>query len=243
MLAGVSAQGNPAFSRLKIASRSGQVRDQLEGAISRGEYQAADRLPSERELSELFGVSRVSVREAMRSLEAIGLVKVRHGDGIFVTDPSERRQLDLSHWLSLHRDEAVDLALVRGALDELAAERAALVHSPEDIAVTRAAQDAFVSAVNGDASIERIIELDIDLHTAVARASGSDLLAHLLGDLHQRLGASRRVAFERPDRRFAAAREHEAIVSALEAGDATLARQAVARHMEHVRDLLEDRPD
>src|SRR5205814_1294850 len=71
---------------IKRIQRSAAVRNQLEGAIRRGDYAAGERLPSECELVETFGVSRVSVREAIRSLEALGHVTVQHGRGVFVTD-------------------------------------------------------------------------------------------------------------------------------------------------------------
>jgi DNA-binding FadR family transcriptional regulator len=60
----------PGYTLLSTVSRTQQVRDQLEAAIERGDYKPGERLPSERELVELLGVSRVSVREAIRSLEA-----------------------------------------------------------------------------------------------------------------------------------------------------------------------------
>lgn len=233
---------NAPFSRLSSASRSDQVRDQLEQAIRRGDYAPGDRLPSERELTEMLGVSRVSVREGIRSLEAIGLVEVRHGNGCFVLDPSRRANRDLARWLEVHREEALELLLVREPLDELAAALAAERAGARAIAALRKAHEAFAkeAAREGDPRLEVLTDLDIRFHVAVARASGSDLLLDLLEDLHKHLHESRRAGFESPPRPATSAQEHGAILAAIEARDAAAARAAVARHIDGVRALLDE---
>jgi DNA-binding FadR family transcriptional regulator len=228
----------PTFSRLNAVPRSAQVREQLEEAIRRGDYNPGERLPSERELSEMFGVSRVSVREAVRSLEAIGLIDVRHGLGSVVTDPATRAGRDLRRWVEHNRDEALDLLRVRGALDELAAEEAADGAGPASIAAVRAAHQAFAAAVaTGDA--DGLKALDVAFHTAIADASGSKLLRDLLVDLHEHLADSRSISFARPDRPPQSAAEHAAIVEAIETGDGDGARRATKEHIERVRRVLD----
>jgi GntR family transcriptional repressor for pyruvate dehydrogenase complex len=228
----------PAFSRLKLVPRPTQVREQLEQAIRRGDYLPGDRLPSERELSELFGVSRVSVREALRSLEALGFVEVRQGYGTVVLDPASRASRDLRRWVELNRDEALDLLLVRGALDELAAGEAARRQDEVAMAAMRRAHEAFAGAAEEQEPIDRLRELDIAFHIAVARASGSELLANLLTDLHDHLAESRSVGFRPPDRPRRSAQEHAAIVEAIESGDRAAAAAATATHIAHVREIL-----
>jgi GntR family transcriptional repressor for pyruvate dehydrogenase complex len=228
------------FSRLTSVTRSAQVRDQLEASIARGDYEVGDRLPSERELSEVFRVSRASVREAVRWLEAVGFVEVRHGNGIFVTDPAERRRGQLSRWLELNRDEVLDLHRVRGALDGLAAEEAAERRDPAALASLREAHGAFTDlSKERDPPLERLMALDVAFHGAVAQASGSKLLVSLLHDLHAQLAESRRLSFQPPGRPKRSAREHAAIVKAIEAGNSAVARRATATHIAHVRELLE----
>jgi len=230
--------GRPAFSRLKLVSRPAQVREQLEHAIRRGDYIAGDRLPSERELSELFGVSRISVREALRSLEAVGFVEVRHGYGTVVIDPASRASRDLRRWVELHRDEALDLLLVRGALDELAAGEAAGRHDRVATAAVRRAHEEFAGAAEEQEPVDRLRDLDIAFHMAVARASGSELLANLLADLHDHLDESRSIGFRPVDRPRRSAKEHAAIVEAIESGDRAAAAAATATHIAHVRQII-----
>ena len=236
----VSPPRSSSFSKLSSVSRSDQVRDQLEAAIRRGDYAPGDRLPSERELTEMLGVSRVSVREGIRSLEAIGLVQVRHGNGCFVLDPASLANRELSRWLELHRDEALELLRVRGALDEVAAEEAAVRRDPEAMRQVHEAHEAFLAEVarRPRPRVETLADLDVDFHLSIARASGSQLLVNLLGELHLHLGESRKAAFEARGRPRQAVSEHEAILEALDAGDGAAARAAVSAHIGHVRRLL-----
>ena len=225
------------FTEIQPASRSAQVREQLQAAIENGQYAPGDRLPSERELGRVLGVSRVSIREAIRSLEAIGLVEVQHGRGSFVTDGSSVRADAARELLARHRDEVFELLRVRGALDALAAGLAAEAAKTEDLARLRSAHEGFVHALEGASSAE-LARLDVAFHTAVGEAAGSHLLADLLRDLHQHLAWSRDASFEPRGRARQSAREHEAIVDAIEAGDATRARAAVDRHVGNVKRVL-----
>lgn len=223
---------------IKRTQRNEEVRLQIEQAIRRGDFAPGERLPSERELVETFGVSRVSVREAIRSLEALGLVRVYQGRGAFVTDRRSGLGEPMARWLDVHRDEVLELLAVRGALDEQAA--AATVENADDdaIAAITAAHLAFADAVGRQASMEELVPLDIDLHVAIAEASGNRLLYDLLSDLHHYLAESRYLAFAPPGRPEHSAAEHAAIVDAFLARDAAAARVATARHIASVRELV-----
>src|SRR5947207_259362 len=78
------------FSRVTVARASSSIADQIRAAIVGGQLKEGARLPPERELAEQFGVSRVTVRDALRALEAMGLIEVRVGarGGAFITVPS-----------------------------------------------------------------------------------------------------------------------------------------------------------
>jgi DNA-binding FadR family transcriptional regulator len=234
-----TAHRDGAYTAVSVISRTQQVRDQLEAAIERGDYKAGDRLPSQRELVDLFGVSRVSVREAIRSLEAIGLLEVHHGRGCFVAaSRSDRYAGSFGRWLAIHRDEVLELLKVRGALDELAAECAAARGDAASLRRVRETADAFRAVAESAGGVERLAAHDLAFHAAIGEASGSPLLADLLLELHTTLGESRHATLAPPGRPGLSAREHDAIVEALAAGDAAAARRAVARHIGSVRDFL-----
>jgi GntR family transcriptional repressor for pyruvate dehydrogenase complex len=227
------------FTRLPSRSRANQVRDQLSAAIRSGTYPIGSKLPPERELVEIFGVSRVSLREGIRSLEAVGLVEVRHGNGYFVIDPSRRPTTDLINWLGDHRTEVLEMLMVRGALDELAAREAARIADLAAIDVIRSAHAEFMAEASLAApDLDRLAELDIAFHLTIASASASSMLIDLLGELHQHLNQARRAGFEPKGRVDLASREHQAIFDAIEAGDERAAREAVAGHISQVRDTL-----
>jgi len=227
----------PTFHSIERVPRSELVREQLEDAIARGEFKPGDALPSERELVDVFGVSRVSVREAIRSLEAVGLVEVYQGRGCFVAKSLTDGYVGpFARWLEVHRDEVVDLLKVRGALDELAAESAALRADARSLARVKKAHEAFSRAIQEPGSrLDRIVQLDIEFHLAIAEASGSKLMRHLLDDLNSHLHESRRIALSPDGRPAESAREHSLIVGALIDGKPADARAAAARHVAAVQ--------
>ena len=222
---------------LPAISRMQQVRDQLEAAIERGDYRPGDRLPSERELVELLGVSRVIVREAIRSLEALGMVDVQQGRGCFVAaSRSDQYATTFSHWLTVHRNELMELLTVRGGLDELAADGAARNGDTLSHARLRELNDRFRETDPGD--MEQLVEYDVAFHNAVAEASGTALLADLLRELHKTFNESRRATLRQAGRVDESALEHEAIIDAIERQDPAAARAAVAIHLDAVRASL-----
>ncbi|HZV52058.1 MAG TPA: GntR family transcriptional regulator [Candidatus Dormibacteraeota bacterium] len=116
------------FTRVRPARVSNEVVAQIREAIFSGRYQPGDRLPTERELSRQFGVSRVTVRDALRALEAAGLIEVRVGGqgGPYVTEPDVSRLTEaLNAHVQLRGTTFVELSEARLALELLAAELAA----------------------------------------------------------------------------------------------------------------------
>ncbi len=227
--------GSGSLTTIVRTQRTTQVRIQLEDAIRNGEFGPGDRLPSERELVQTFGVSRVSVREAIRSLEALGVIDVQHGRGAFVSKRRSGFGEPLSRWLLAHQDEIFELHRVRGALDELAAESAAERRDEPGIAKLTAANEALRDAIADGAPVETLMLRDIDFHLAVAEASGIRLLYDLLFDLQTYLAEARQFAFSTPGRPPKSVDEHQRIVDAVVAGDPDAARKAMADHVIAIR--------
>jgi DNA-binding FadR family transcriptional regulator len=216
--------------------RSEQVRKQIQDAIEEGRFGPGERLPAERDLAETMGVSRVSVREAMKSLEALGMIVIKHGSGCFVAKaPMERFTDSFSTWLDTHRDEVLELLNVRGALDQFAAGSAA----ERGAAVTklRESNRAF-RAAGKRANIKEIVECDEQFHKRIAEASGSELLASLLAELHALLAPSRYIVLTPQAQPERSASEHDAIIDAIAARDPEAARAAVAKHIDSTRSAV-----
>jgi GntR family transcriptional repressor for pyruvate dehydrogenase complex len=229
------------FSAIDRRSRADEVRKQLQDAVEQGKFKPGDRLPSERELSDVFGVSRVSVRDAVRSLEALGMIEVRQGSGSFVAQSrADGFVAPFGRWIELHRDEILELLAVRSALDQLAAQRAADRAGRDEIRAVEVAHRRFVrEATSASTPLAELSELDIAFHEAVARASQSNLILRLIVDLNRQLEESRRAVLASPERRLASTAQHEAILTAIKNGDPIGAREAVSAHVGAVVSFLE----
>lgn len=230
------------FRPVRRESPTQQVRDQLLLAIEAGDYAQGELLPSERVLCDTFGVSRVSVREAIAGLEALGLVTVQHGKGAFVCGPL-REQLSgpFQRYLEAHREELLDLLNVRGALDELAAAEAARHATEVSLAAVEKANQEFRHMTESpELDIGRLAALDVQFHVSIARASNNQLLQKLLADLHGAMQDSRRMTLARSERQpHLSVTQHQAILDAIVAGDAKRARQEANRHLAGLRSWVE----
>lgn len=239
---GTAGTAAPGLRGVRRERATQQVRDQLLAAIEAGQYPPGSLIPSERVLCETLGVSRVSVREAIAGLEALGVLSVQHGKGAFVTDTLHRQVSGpFQRYLEAHRDELLDLLMVRGVLDELAAAQAATLGTPETRAeMSRAFEEFREEAQRRPVDFARLTTLDVAFHLAIARASNSALLVSLLSDLHGVLEDSRRLALARSSRQpQLSVLQHESILRAILAGDTAKARREVRRHLEEVRAWVE----
>jgi GntR family transcriptional repressor for pyruvate dehydrogenase complex len=224
--------GLDALKSISSLKRSEEVRQQLERAIRDGAFAPGARLPSERTLVATFGVSRVSVREAIRGLVGLGLVRVQQGRGAFVADRRSGIGEPMARRIDTHRDELLELHAVRGALDELAAALAATEAHGPSLEAIESAHSAFEQAAEARAAFEQLVGLDIDFHISIAEASGNRLLFDLLTDLHVYLMESRRLVST--SGRLDPSAGHARIVDAIRARDPEAARKAAARHVEAV---------
>jgi GntR family transcriptional regulator, transcriptional repressor for pyruvate dehydrogenase complex len=205
--------------------------------IASGEFGAGDRLPKENELAARIGVSRGSLREAIRALELVGVVAARQGDGTYLTSLTPALLLDvMSIVMDFTQDESIlQLLEVRRVLEPAATALAAARASEEALDEVRAAMDAMGRARDP----ESLVEADAAFHSAIAHAAGNPALASLLDNLS---GPTIRArvwhAIEERRAGDEAKAEHERILAALEARDPDLARAASAVHVAGVEEWL-----
>ena len=225
----------PDVSTPPRGSRAEEVRKTLEASILAGDFGLGEQLPSERQLVEQFGVSRLSVREGIQGLIGLGLVEARHGLGYFVaTGIGETYRNAFAAWLTLHSDDLIDLYEVRGALTTLAARRA--LRSGDDAWLLHivATHEALLEAIERDAPAQEIADLDVNFHNAIAEAGGSPLITGLLRELYERLTEPRQAIMDLPGHRERSAGEHQRIVDALRSGDPIAVADAVDAHISSV---------
>lgn len=210
---------------------SDKVAEQLLLSIRSDRLARGSRLPSERELCELFGVSRTVIREAVRSLAAKGVLEVRPGSGVHVTAvaaSSVSEQMSLF----LRGRGAIDYGKineVRTALEirtaELAAERA----TDADIAELREHCQRMAAA---GPDVEAASREDVEFHRAIARATHNELFTVMLDSIGDILLEIRRVTLGLPGRRRDGVAYHERILDRIAAHDVPGAGEAMREHLE-----------
>jgi len=228
-----TAGKSKSFTTIARVSPSEQIREQITEAIADGTYPVGSFLPSERLLCESFGVSRVSVREALAGLQAVGLVEIRHGKGAMVLEaPTGDYATPFGKYLDLFRQDLVELLKVRQALDELAAVEAAQNPEPQARERLRQACEAFADvAGRSPQSLTELAERDEQFHLAVAVAAGGKLLPALVEQLNGVLEPSRRLTLSQDGQVDRSVAEHRRIVDAIVANDAPAARKAAGDHL------------
>ena len=210
--------------------------ERLLTVIKLGVVPPGDRFPAERELAGLLGVSRITLREAIRALQQAGYVESRRGrfGGTFVTyirpapDPGEARRIALADSAQLADALAFRMALETGAAQALAAADGDRGH---DVLLER------LAAVN-KATPEDYRRLDTLFHLAIAELTGSALLAAACADARMRLNDLLNAIPVLKHNIVHTAQQHTAIVDAILAGDPERARCAVAEHLDGTGALL-----
>ncbi|MFF5932572.1 FadR/GntR family transcriptional regulator [Streptomyces sp. NPDC012508] len=216
--------------------------EQVKAMIAQGELQPGERLPTERDLAAQLGLSRSSMREAVRALTVMGVLEARHGSGIYVTRLGAGDLLETFGVVAdLSRGEQlVELLEVRRVLESAATALAAARIDEDQLAVVT----GHLRAMDGTDDPEEILAHDLAFHRAINAASGNGTMAAILEGLSSRTfrarvrrGHAQEGAFERTRR------EHAAIHRALVARDPEAARASAAAHVGEVEEWMRTRPD
>ena len=233
------------------ASRLENLTRDLTSRIVGGEYSPGERLPTETQLQQKWGVSRSVVREAMKVLASQGLVRIEQGRGTFVSD-SDSAPLATQITLALRRPRAgstpgmadgvgewAALLDVRRVLEVAVAERAAGQAGETDFA---AMQNAIEEMRARPAQPAGYVDADIAFHRALASATGNPLWGALLDSLNDLLRRYREASFRGRDSALMAARQHQQILDAVQNGDAAAASHAMRLHLQRSeQDLKKER--
>jgi GntR family transcriptional repressor for pyruvate dehydrogenase complex len=227
--------GTEALRPVRRRNLSHAIAEALAAEIAQGRLKAGERLRSERELSEVFAVSRSSVREAIKSLESRGLVEGRQGEGTFVRRLGLEALVQLPAVpVSVTEAEVAHLYEVRELLEPAVARRAAERATAADVRALRrsmARQERLVAAQRYTS------DDDTRFHLAVARIAGNPILIRLLEGVMHLLAAVRepalRAAAEGGLRVSLAG--HWELVCAIAAHDGDAAHAAALRHLAGAR--------
>lgn len=165
------------FSPIKNKKVYEQIIDQIQEMVMTGELKRGDKLPSERSLSEQLGVSRTSVREALRALDVIGLTESRQGGGNYIRDNFENSLFQpLSVMFMLQQSSAEEILSLRKVLEIEAATLAAERITPKyTLELTQ-----LITALKEATHEEQRVAIDKEFHYKIAKASGNFLLLNTL---------------------------------------------------------------
>lgn len=225
-------------STVSPVSTSEAVGRMLRDRILEGEYAPGDRLPPQRELASLLGVSRVSVRQGLRLLVEDGFLEVKRGStgGAFVTEmsqPAEARRRRLRS----HRGELDDLVEFRIAVETHVAHLAALRSTRSDLARMRAAIRNMGAIANEAGDHRRFRTTDAEFHAALGRAARNDRLNRSVLDARNEMFPPYdSLPFAEPTAVVVA--DHQAIYEAIRDGMAGAAADLMGEHIRRTREQL-----
>ncbi|WP_329458645.1 FadR/GntR family transcriptional regulator [Streptomyces sp. NBC_01497] len=207
--------------------------EKIKGMIVSGTLRPGDRLPKESELAADLGLSRNSLREAVRALALMRILDVRQGDGTYVTSLDPQLLLEaLSFVVDFHRDDTVlEFLAVRRILEPAATAMASARITADELT----ALDGQLDALGAEPSVEELVASDLEFHRGIVRCSGNSVLVSLLDGLS---GPTTRARIWRgltqQDAVSRTLHEHRAILAALRDRDAEAARSWATVHIASV---------
>ena len=213
-----------------------EIGRRLQRLVEADGLKPGDRLPPERSLAALFGVSRNSVREAIKSLEQKGLLRSRPGAGTFIAAASpEDLAMQLGEAFARERHRLEDIFELRLLLEPQIARLAASRVSPQALERLEALMDAYETAMRDG---HPVFEIDQRLHDTIAAATGNQSIVRLMEQMRDVLSESRDEALQSPARNQGALEDHRSILDALRRHDAQAAGEAMTAHLEHTREIV-----
>lgn len=226
-----------AFGPVLKQSLSDSLAQRIRAMIQRGDYTQGDRLPPIMEMARRFGVGHPTIREALKKLETVGIVEIRHGSGVYVTRSDDvlvlaspdysgtvtkKLLLDLIHTRMPLEMHSVAAAIKNATLEDLVELRRTLTTAGQNLG-------------NDDV----LNEVNMSFHRQIARASGNTVLTQLLDVLHDLFTEEQRLILGIFGSRERDHQEHLGILEALELRDETLGVERMRKHLQGVADSIE----
>jgi DNA-binding FadR family transcriptional regulator len=222
---------------LKKTRIAEDIGDRIRLLILEGTFASGQPLPSERALAKQFGVSRGSIRDALRMLETIGLLDTRHGQGTFAQELDVRRLVaPLASVLTYRHDLQAELMDVRRIFEPAVARVAASRITKDDLAALERILDT--QRRKHKTGQSTILE-DTAFHAVLARATRNRVLVSIMETLNGLLIESRKLTLKQRGRPERSIKGHEAVIAALRRGDGDETARAMLEHIDQIADLLE----
>jgi GntR family transcriptional repressor for pyruvate dehydrogenase complex len=229
------------LTRIELAPREplgSEVARRLLDYLLSGEVRPGEKIPSERQLTELLGVNRPAVREAIRALGFLGLLEVRQGSGTYFRGPDQDLLFRLFEWTLLFGDgKARDLLETRADLEIIACGRAAERRSQDDVVALKKLLEDMRTSDQGS-----FPDADLAFHSRIAAMAGNVVLEDMLASIRTVIRGWVERNIKAAGTTRIAYKDHVPIYRAIAAGDPAAARTAMAAHMQAaIRRLLASR--
>lgn len=228
------------YEPIQVKKTYEKIAELIIDKIKNGELQPGDRLDSIEQLSKNFGVSRSAVREALSGLRAMGLVKMRQGEGTYIKElDSFNFTLPVSTAFLMKREDVRELYELRKILEVGAAGLAAKYRDDDDVNSMKEALEIMKLAEGKGKSGERA---DLSFHLIIAEATRNKMLINLMNNvsdiLAETITETRRLLLHTDDRAEVLIAEHELIFNAIKQQQSDLARKYMFDHLAAVEKLL-----
>jgi GntR family transcriptional regulator, transcriptional repressor for pyruvate dehydrogenase complex len=225
------------FNRKGISE---QVADSIKKKIQIGEYKVGDKIPGEREMGIELSVSRNTVREAYKILEAYGYITAKHGTGVFVASPEHQIQ-KMTEAFFVSSDHMNDFFSVRKILEEWTVKWSIENSSEEQFQELEQIIDE-ANTILKDPHIDygRLAELDHKFHLTLANNSNNVVLIRIMNFLIDLLSESRTKSIQIPGRALQSVEEHTKILQAMKHNNINLAQKYMKEHIESVETSIKE---
>jgi GntR family transcriptional repressor for pyruvate dehydrogenase complex len=205
--------------------------DQIRSSINAGNYSLGERLPTIMEMARRFGVGHPTVREALKKLEAIGVVEIRHGSGVYVTRTQDVLMLASDYSGKVTKKLLLDLIQARTPIEVQSVALATKVGRAEDFAEMKRLLTTAGENLDNDAVLNSV---NMAFHRQIAKASGNTVIAQLLDVMQDLFADEQRLILGIFGSRKRDHEEHLAIFAALEKRNEKLATERMRQHLEGV---------
>lgn len=224
------------FAAVKKTKLYEKVAHQIQGLIRDGLLKPGDKLPPERELAETFQISRSSLRDAIRSLEVMGLLEPRQGEGTIIRELTANSLVSPLATMLLQKRELVsELIDLRRIIEPPLAARAATHVTAEELNYMEDVLARQLAKVNRG---ELAVEEDTEFHYAIASAAKNSVVLKVVDVFMDLLRESRERSLQVKGRLAKSFAGHQRILNAIRRHDATTAEAAMRRHIDEIGDIV-----
>jgi GntR family transcriptional regulator, transcriptional repressor for pyruvate dehydrogenase complex len=225
-----------AFAPVLKQSLSDKLAQRIRGMIQKGDYGQGDRLPPIMEMAKRFSVGHPTIREALKKLETMGIVEIRHGSGVYVSRSDEVLVLASPDYAgTVTKKLLLDLIDTRMPLEMKSVAEAVKNATLDDLVEMRQLLKKAGDNFDNDVVLN---ETNMGFHRQIAIASGNTVLLQLLDVLRDLFTEEQRLILGIFGSRERDHREHLAILEALESRDEALGVERMRKHLQGVADSI-----